>query len=232
MQASGLPWGKIRYIFISHLHGDHVLGLPPLLTTSQLTGRTLPLDIWSPPGLEDMIGHLFSYTGCRPDFPIQWHEVLEGERGVLLEQSNLEVRTFPLNHRIPTAGYRFTVRRAPGGRPGRDSDLPPDPAASKPYSYAYCSDTAFSEAILPDLQGVDLLYHEATFMEAQADKAGLTGHATARQAGQMALRSRAGRLLLGHFSARYRDLGALLEEARLEFPATDLAEEGWSMVWP
>lgn len=221
MQALGLSWGKIGHIFISHLHGDHVFGLAPLITTWHLTGRTNPLHVWSPPGLEDLVMHLFSHTRCQPGFPIHWHEIGEGERRELWEGGSWSARSIPLNHRVPTSGFLFRVYEHPEPR------RPSVPSGKRrTYRYAYCSDTAFHPPLLPDIQGVDLLYHEATFMDKDREKARATGHSTAREAGEIARRAGVGRLVLGHFSARYREPEVLTQEAEMEFPGTLLANEG------
>lgn len=223
MQEKGLPWGKIGHVFISHLHGDHVFGLAPLITTWHLTGRTRPLHLWSPPGLEDMVSHLFRHTRCQPSFPMHWHEIGEGERREIWKEDGWSVRSIPLNHRIPTTGFLFKAEEG-SGRGLRKTGQSGKPGG-RAYRYAYCSDTAFHPTLLPDIQGVDLLYHEATFLDKDREKALATGHSTAREAGEIARRANAGRLLLGHFSARYRDLGILLREAQSEFPHSELARE-------
>lgn len=229
LKAMHLPWGKIRYIFISHLHGDHVYGLPPLLTTWHLTGRTLPLDIWSPPGLEDMITHLFAHTRCRPGFPIRFHEVQEGDANRLVVTRNVTVRSFPLRHRIPCSGFLIEAEVTSGGDrrafPRIDVTDMQDNDKSI-LRYAYCSDTAFDENILRHVRGANLMYHEATFREMHRDKATQTGHSTALDAANLAAQAEVGQLLIGHFSARYPDAGLLLAEARQRFPATNGAEEG------
>lgn len=229
LKAMQLPWGKVRYIFISHLHGDHVYGLPPLLTTWHLTGRTLPLDIWSPPGLEDMITRLFEHTRCQPGFPIRFHEVQEGAASRLLVARNVTVRSFPLRHRIPCTGFLFEAEVTSGGDRKAFSriDVTDEHEQVKTiHRYAYCSDTAFDQDIIRHVRGANLMYHEATFREMHREKAAQTGHSTALDAAIIATRAEVGRLLIGHFSARYPDAGILLDEARQQFPATDGAEEG------
>lgn len=229
LKAMQLPWGKIRYIFISHLHGDHVYGLAPLLTTWHLTGRTLPLDIWSPPGLEDMISHLFEHTRCQPGFPIRFHEIGEGAANRLLVTRNVTVRSFPLRHRIPCSGFLFEEEVTSEGVRMVFSRINVTDEQDKVKiirRYAYCSDTAFDENILRHVRGANLMYHEATFREMHRDKATQTGHSTALDAANLAAQAEVGQLLIGHFSARYPDAGLLLAEARQRFPATNGAEEG------
>lgn len=215
LQAFKLPWSKIRYVFISHLHGDHVYGLPPLITSWHLTGRKMPLDIFGPPELEDLVTGIFYLTRCTPSFPIRWHGIPEGSEAMLLEEERFTVRALPLVHRIPSSGFLFTELP----RSSRSGAFPR-------AAFAYCSDTAPSDRLADLVRGVDLLYHEATFMEEHLDKAAATAHSTALQAARVALEAKAGRLLLGHASARYPDTGLLLAEARTVFPDTAMAREG------
>lgn len=224
-----LPIGRIRDIFITHLHGDHVFGLPPLITTWNLQGRERPLTIWSPPGLREFVEGTFRFTGCKLAFPIHWRELDHGDTGEIMNEGTFRVTTFPLLHRVPTMGYRFWLcdSRREGHAVPKQSNVTEETEKRNMWiSYAYCSDTAYSPEVLPHLQGVDLLYHEATFTDEHRIKSVQTGHSTGRDAASIALRSKAGRLLLGHFSARYRDLGPLLDEAREVFANTFLAEEG------
>ncbi len=228
LQQYKLPIGKIRYIFISHLHGDHVLGLAPLITTWQLTGRNVPLDIWSPAGLKSMIDNIFIATGCKPSFPINFHVIPEGHIGSILKTEGLEVRTFPLTHRIPTSGYRFF-------RLNKKSSPPPQSDVTNPLlsgcfacSYAYCSDTALNLDMANHLAEVDLMYHEATFLDEHLEKAFSTGHSTASQAASIAKLAGARGLLMGHFSARYKEINRFLDEAKMVFNPCYLAIEGRS----
>jgi len=216
-----LPWSKIRYVFISHLHGDHVYGLPPLITSWHLTGRKMPLDVFGPPELEDLVSGIFSLTHCAPSFPIRWHGIPNGSEGMLLEEERFTVRALPLVHRIQSSGFLFTELP----RSGRSGVFPG-------ASFAYCSDTAPSDRLPALLQGVDLLYHEATFLEEHADKAAMTVHSTALQAARIALEAKAGRLLLGHVSARYPDPGLVLAEARRIFDQTEMTREGSTFSVP
>lgn len=228
LQHFKIHHGRIDSIFISHLHGDHVLGLAPLLTTWQLTNRERPLNIYGPPGLKEMIQGIFSYTQCKLKYDVNWHVCNMNHHALLLEDEEVKVFTFPLNHRSPTIGYRFNLKESQSSDLSGDRALATEGKAlkSKVASYAYCSDTAFDERLIPYLRDVNLLYHESTFMHGDVLKAHRTGHSTTIEAANMADRSNAGSLLLGHFSARYVDLAPLLAEAQSVFPEAQLAIEG------
>lgn len=224
--------GRIDNIFISHLHGDHVLGLAPLLTTWQLTNRERPLNIYGPPGLKEMVEGIFSYTECKLKYEVHWHVCNMNQHTLLTDDEHLKIFTFPLNHRSPTVGYRFYVKagRSADLSQERDDDILEQNLYSEFASYAYCSDTAYDERILSYLLEVDLLYHEATFMHEDLEKAHRTGHSTTIEAASMANQCHAGTLILGHFSARYSELSPLLTEARTVFPNTHLAIEGETFI--
>jgi ribonuclease Z len=224
-----LPIGRIRDVFITHLHGDHVFGLPPLITSWHLQGRKQPLTVWSPPGLQDFVEGAFRYTGCQPAFPIKWQVLAPTDAGTILDEGDFRVTAFPLTHRTPAMGYRFWQRCRATGRRAHRNVTNSEVEYNRWVSFAYCTDTMFSTALLPYLQAVDLLYHEATFTDEHKYKSIQTGHSTAKDAASIARLSKAGRLLLGHFSARYKDLTPLLEEAREVFPSSFLAEEG--SIW-
>jgi ribonuclease Z len=243
---------KLQHIFISHLHGDHYFGLFGLLGSMSLQGRDLPLHLYAPPGLDEVLASTFRATQIAPDFPIYFHPLTSEKEQLILDHPALTVTAFPLSHRVPCFGFRFDekprLRKLLADllpedfpfelrkqlRNGQDVEwegraypfaqftAPPPP----PRSYAYCTDTVYLPQTAQFAKGVDLLYHEATFMEANADKAPLTGHSTAKQAAQVALEAGAKSLILGHFSVRYPDLAPLLQEAQSIFPATFLAEEG------
>ena len=229
MQAFRAPWMRIQRIFISHLHGDHVLGLPGLLTAWHLNGRETPVTLYGPSQLEAFIDGVFSFTGCVPRYPLRFVKV-PARGGALCAEADLRVSAFALNHRGETWGYRFTSTAKPQPAPRRCAPRRivtiQGNNAEQPASYAYCSDTAMELSILPALQGVGCLYHEATFAESERANAMRTKHSTAFEAGQMAHRAQAGYLLLGHFSARYRDPEVLVEEAARSFHAVSAACEG------
>ncbi|GAC1597257.1 MAG: ribonuclease Z [Hymenobacter sp.] len=245
---------QLRAIFISHLHGDHYFGLFGLLGTMHLQGRTQPLCIVGPPGLDEVLLAQARVSNMQLGFTMEFTAVDTEAHAVVYEDAALSVATLPMRHRIPCAGYLFAEkpRRAnllkeklPAGlrpdqlarlaqgedlaaeaeHPGlRHADVAgPAPA---PRRYAFCSDTLYTPALAALVRGVDLLYHEATFLEDLRERAAQTHHSTARQAAQLALDADVQRLLLGHFSSRYKALEPLLHEARVVFPTAELALEG------
>lgn len=253
LSAYQLPIHKINHIFISHLHGDHYLGLMGLLFTMHLQKRTADLHLYSPRGLEEIIAQQLKYSHSALHFRICHTPFRTEVAQCLMEDEAITVSTIPLQHKLPTAGFLIRektkplrinkTRLVPGMKlqhiarlkqgedimeqgtvlyRAADFTLPPKPS----YAYAYCSDTAFSEEVATHVAGADLLYHEATFMEADRDKAIETLHSTARQAAEIARRAHVKKLIIGHFSARYRELDGLLGEAKDIFPETLLALEG------
>lgn len=252
LRQAEVNFNRIARILISHLHGDHYLGLMGLISSMHLQGRTEPLDVHGPAELKEVIDLQLRVSRTWLRFPLRFHAVAPVSGEAVFADDRLEVTALALKHRIPTTGYRFTEHPAPrklrldklglvphylrnAVKAGEDLVLPDgtrvpnaelthDPPP--PRSYAYCSDTAFAPELVPFLAEVDLLYHEATFTDALAARAKETFHSTARQAATIALEARVKRLLLGHFSSRYKTNAGLLAEARGVFPATLLAEEG------
>ncbi|MDJ1472947.1 ribonuclease Z [Xanthocytophaga flava] len=244
---------RINHIVISHLHGDHFYGLVGLLATMNLNGRTEDLHLYGPPHLSDVITSQFRCSETWLIYTVHFH-VLDPVQQVIYENDVMTVSTIPLNHGIPCTGFLFQektrkrrikkealpeyisphqIKRLKEGKDLFDengtllhhnSDLTLSPRKS--LSYAYCSDTAYYEPILEQIHNVDLLYHEATFMNSEAERALKTHHSTTHDAAQIAKLANADKLLIGHFSARYKDLLPLLEEARSIFPNTQLATEG------
>ena len=245
---------KISNIFISHLHGDHYLGLIGLLSSYHLSKRTEPLQLFGPRGLDEIITTHFRWSNTRLSYPLHFTETSTSGKVLLLEYPLFRVSSFPLQHRIPTTGFLIEEKEGPRslnkeklqesslplaaiqslreGKDYRDSDgnsfqvvdyCHPHPPLRR---YAFCSDTAFNPDLSSYLAGVDLMYHEATFMEADLQRAAETYHCTAKQAAQIAALSGAKKLLLGHFSTRYSDLSDLLAEAQTIFPNSCLSEEG------
>jgi len=249
-----VPYHRIHHIFISHLHGDHYLGLMGLLFTMHLLRREHELHLYAPRGLDEIITLQLKHSKSALRFPLIFHCSEPDKQTLLFEDDALTVESIPLIHKIPCCGflfrektkpYRIDKEKLPDGillqhivllKSGKDVfddrgnllykyedfTLPPHPS----FSYAYCSDTAYTEKISGQIHGVDLLYHEATFMEDEKDKADETKHSTARQAALQAKQSQVKKLLIGHFSARYKELLPVLEEAQSIFPETKLAIEG------
>lgn len=250
----GVKSNRITHIFISHLHGDHYLGLVGLLSSMNLTGRKTDLHLYAPPALDEILYLQFKHSDTVLQYNLIFHPTQSASVEIILQTPMFRVRSFPLQHRVPTTGFRFDegprpatlikekiepldipkvflsqLKRgidcvAPDGTLYRSKELTLPAPASR--SYAYCSDTrAFAEymEIIPD---VDLLYHETTFMHDMLSRAEATFHSTALEAAQVALQVGAKKLLMGHYSARYRDLSPLLEEAKSVFPASELSVEG------
>jgi len=254
----GIRLGRIKTILISHLHGDHYFGLIGLISTMHLFQRTEPLQIFSPPGLEEIIRLQLKTSSTELSFPLSFSQLVHDGITQILDENDFTVSAFPLRHGISC--YGFLVREKPkpwrirkeslpdgiliqeivklkNGRDVLDDDgnvkyankeytLPPKPSRS----YAYCSDTIFDTSILEYIRNVDLLYHEATFTTDMQDRAESTYHSTAAQAATIASMAGVGKLLLGHYSTRYKELGALLNEARAVFAESYLSIEGETVV--
>lgn len=249
-----IRYHRISHIFISHLHGDHYLGLMGLLSTFHLQGRTNELHLYGQQELMDIVEMQLRLSNTILRYNLIFHPVRYYTPEVIFEDEDVLIRTIVLNHRIPCTGFLFRekprprkliisklqqynvpFRFYPGIKEGNSyeddygkiisneelTESPPEP-----HSYAYCSDTLYEPALAEDVRGVDVLYHEATFAHAMAERAAVTYHTTALQAAELAKSAGVGRLLIGHFSARYKDLDPLLEEARSVFPETELAIEG------
>jgi ribonuclease Z len=249
-----IPRNRIGQIFISHLHGDHFFGLIGLITSYGLSGRQLPLEIFSPPGLREIIEIQLLYCGVELPFELRFKEIDTRKSDKIFSDEVVEVFTVPLRHRIPTAGFLFRERpfdrnilpekieefqipydQIKAIKKGRDfvtpegKQVPNAVLTSPPYkqrSYAYCSDTAYHEAIVPLIKGVDLLYHETTFTEVHRKEADYSLHATAKDAATIAQLAGAGKLITGHYSTRYQDLQVILDEALAVFPETVLGLDG------
>ena len=245
---------QLRAIFISHLHGDHYFGLFGLLGTMHLQGRTLPLCIIGPPGLDEVLLTQARVSGMQLGFTMEFTAIDTEAHAVVYEDASVTVSTLPMRHRIPCAGYLFSEKprranllkdRLPAGlssqqlaRLAQGEDLAADEQqpglrhadvsgpVPTPRRYAFCSDTLYTPALAELIRGVDLLYHEATFLEELRERAAQTHHSTARQAAQLAEAAGAKRLLLGHFSSRYKALEPLLHEAQAVFSTAELATEG------
>ena len=257
MHRMQIRLNRLEHIFISHLHGDHCFGLPGLISTLGMLGREKTLVIHGPPALEDFLCPLLAVFGKELPYSVSLHLIDPLRHAPIMEDQSLSVWSIPLKHGIPTCGYLFvekpgeshllremvdfyrippktltSIKRGadyvtPEGEKIPNSCLtrPADP----PKRYAYCSDTAFAPEIVPWIEGVDCLYHEATFMEPDLPRARETFHSTARQAAEIARRAQVKQLVLGHYSARYKDLTPLVAEAAAVFPETVAGEEGMKL---
>ena len=210
-RALRLDFGRLVAVFISHLHGDHCYGLPGLLSTLSLLGRRRALPIYGPRGIADYLAPFISSSTSWLGYEIEVH----------IDRASCDF------YGVPVSAFKALREGADYTTP--EGQLIPNARLTRPAkagrSYAYCSDTAYRPALIPLLQGVDLLYHEATFPRERAARAAETGHSTAEQAAEIARASGVGRLLIGHYSARYSDATPLLEEARALFPETTAADE-------
>lgn len=249
-----IKFQKINHIFISHLHGDHFFGLMGLLSSTHLLGRTNELHLYCPPELQEIIEVQFKHSQTYLKYKIEYHPHRYIANDLLFEDNKVEVRTILLNHRIPCCGFIFkekpllaniskeTIKEynipveqilpIKNGADFINSEgklIPNSELVSNrlnPRSYAYCSDTCYDERIIETIKGVNLLYHEATFMNDMQDRAKETFHSTTIQAATIAQKADVRQLMIGHYSARYKDLQPLLEEAQSVFKNTLLAEEG------
>lgn len=245
---------KLNVIFISHLHGDHTYGIFGLLSTMAMMGRQRALEIVAPKPFAEMLRSHFSFFQIELPYPLEIKEVDARLSEQVWSNRTMTVTTIPLRHRVPCCGYLFR-ERMPGLNVHKESIelygldpaqiaalkrgeditlangllLPNGEGAYRPYeprSYAFCSDTTASGKVASIVEGVDLLYHESTYMQDNKALAAKTGHSTALQAARIALKAGVRYLLLGHYSSRYKDLVPLLEEARAEFPETILGRDG------
>jgi ribonuclease Z len=236
MIRAGISPMKIKAVFISHIHGDHLFGLMPLISSLGLAGKQTPLKIFGPAAVGRMLDFYQHDFGTPVAFPLDFTAVDTTKHALVYENHSMEVWSIPLRHRTPTTGYFFKEKganvenSAPAAlsKEGR-SERPTD---WLPRSYAFLSDTLPSPKAAGLVKGVDLLYHESTFVHGDRRLARDTGHSTATEAARIALKAEAGRLLIGHFSSRYRDPGLLESEAREVFPATFIAEEGATFSIP
>lgn len=245
---------KIHHIFISHLHGDHVFGLIGLINTMNLSGRTEDLYVYGPYKLSEMITIQMRVTNTNLKFSIHFNVVDRHQPQLLLDHPLSTVHSIPLDHGIDCSGFLFKEKEKP--RRINKEKLDPELsvgdildlkagkdlfyadgslrytnealtlAPRKSRSYAYCSDTRYNEAILEYITGVDLLYHEATFMHDEVEKARERYHSTTVEAATMAAKAKAGKLIIGHYSSKYKSLEPILQEAQAIFPDTLLALEG------
>ena len=256
LRKTRIRFAKINHIFISHLHGDHVFGLYGLLSTFSLMGRKNPIHLYAPENYDKILKSNLSDFDINLSFEIDFIPLSAKVPVKILDDKYLTVTSFPLKHRVPAFGFLFREKqperniikecidkykiplvRIPAIKKGEDfitSDgniiknenitLPPP----KPLSYAYCSDTKYFKRLASFVKGVSLLYHEATFDKTKDDLAEMTGHSTTLDAAKTALDANVGTLIIGHFSARYKEIEPLVDEARTVFPETYPAIDGKS----
>ncbi len=245
---------KINIILISHLHGDHYLGLQGFLSSMQLFGRTKPLDIYAPAPLQDIIYMQLKATGNYLTYKLNFHPLTSTETELIFEDKVIEIHTIPLDHRVYCNGFLIKEKIKPrrinkpacdientpiammhrltkgedwvqdDGRIIPNAQLTLDPVRSR--SYAFCSDTKYAPSIIKIIKNVDLLYHEATFLHEMLARANKTKHTTALQAGEIAKEANVGKLLLGHFSVRYKTPELLEEEAKTVFENSIAVSDG------
>ena len=254
LRKAKAKFSKINHIFISHLHGDHVFGLPGLISSFRLLGRETPLHVYGPKGIKEMMETIFRITETHQGFEVVFHELSSKKSEKVFEDNRVEVFTIPLDHRIYCNGYLFKekpkerhlnmkeISKYPeieicdyhNLKRGKDIQLSDgyilkNENLTKPaepsVSYAFCSDTRYLESIIPIIKNVDVLYHEATFLHDLKKMADYTGHSTALEAAKIARKANVKKLILGHFSNRYNDLSVFLNEACEIFPETYLPEQ-------
>lgn len=253
LQKFGKKMGRINHVFISHLHGDHIFGLPGLISSMSMGGKKGELHIHSHSDLQIILSTIMKFMNDL-DLKVTFHPLNLRRHAVVYEDDKIKVESFPLKHRIPCCGFIFReqpqdlhlrkekveelnipfldrIRIKKGADlllqdgsviPNCELTLP----AQKPRSFAYCTDTKMVEKIVPFIEGVDLLYHEATFSDTEKELAEKTYHSTAKQAARIALKANAGKLIIGHFSSRYRNVKPLVDEAREIFSNTYAVNDG------
>lgn len=251
-----IHFSKIIAVFISHLHGDHCFGLPGMISTFGMTGRTAPLHIYAPAAFELILDQILNFFCQGLEFKVVFHAVDTKRNKVIYEDRSLTVETIPLQHRIECCGFLFRekptlphIRRdmidfyhipisqinnikagadwvTPEGDVISNSRLTTPAAPAR--SYAYCSDTRYIKTLHNLVKDVTTLYHESTYAAQDADRAHLYWHSTSEQAAQVARDASVGKLLLGHYSARYSNEQQLLDEAKEIFPNSFLTQEGTS----
>ena len=253
MRRSHIHFSFVNHIFISHLHGDHCFGLIGLISTFGLLGRTAPLHIYADPLLQRLMQPQLNFFCNGLKYPLHFHDIDATKQTVIYEDKSITVETIPLQHRIPCCGFLFREKpkkrhliasmveyydipihqranikegndyTTPDGTLIPNSRLTTDADPSR--SYAFCSDTLPCPNIVEQIREIDLLYHEATFAEAEHSRAQETFHSTARQAAHIAKEANVKQLIIGHFSSRYKEDEQLLNEAKEIFPTTSLADE-------
>lgn len=254
MRKRRIRFNRLNHIFVTHAHGDHCFGLPGLISTLGMLGRTGTLFIHAPKDVEIFLQPILDTFCNRLPYKVEFNIIDPYVHGLVMEDRSIKVYSIPLKHRIPCCGFLFSekpkeahiiremtdfyqvpVRCMKDIKQGADFITPdgtvvPNARLTRPSTppkrFAYCSDTAYNPGMIPIIEGVDLLYHEATFCESDFARSKETYHSTARQAAEIASKAGVKRLVIGHYSARYDDLTPLINEAREKYPETILGEEG------
>lgn len=254
LRRNKIKFSRVKHIFISHLHGDHCFGLAGLISTFNLLTREADLHIYAPKGLKEVITMQMKLSNSWTNYQLIFNELTSTSSELIYEDDKVEVHTIPLDHRIYTNGFLFKEKLGERkldmnailnanidmayyrklkqggdvpdnrGKMIENSILTKDPKPSK--SYAFCSDTAYSESIIPIIKEVDVLYHESTFIEKNEALAKPTKHSTAKQAARIAEKANVGKLILGHYSTRYDGLNEFKAEAEVIFPNVELSRDG------
>ncbi len=254
LRKNKIKFSKINHVFISHLHGDHFFGLIGLISTFSLLNRNNDLHIYGPKGIKEIIKLQLRLSNSWPNFNLHFNELENTNSEIIFEDEKVSVKTIPLQHRIYTNGFLFQEKLderklnieavehyqiekcyyqnikngkdilLDDGRLIANSELTFDPL--KPKSYAFCSDGCYFEPIIPIISNVDVLYHEATFLQSEENLASKTMHSTAIEAATIAAKAQVSQLILGHYSTRYDSIDLFKEEAETVFPNVLLAEDG------
>jgi len=254
LRKNNIRFGKIDHIFISHLHGDHIFGLFGLISTFNLLNRKNDLHIYAYQEIEKILESHIAYFERNMSYKLVYNFFNPKKNELVFENDNLTVHTIPLKHKVPTCGflfrekghlrnlrknvvetYQIPIKQIQSVKEGKDliNDdgelIPNERLTLPPYktrSYAYCTDTAYSEKIVPIIENVDLLFHEATLAKNLQKQAKQTTHSTSIDAATIAKKANVKKLIIGHFSARYKDVSVLLQQAQEIFPNTVAAEDG------
>ncbi|WP_306350425.1 ribonuclease Z [Flavobacterium sp. '19STA2R22 D10 B1'] len=256
LRKNKIKFLSINHIFISHLHGDHFYGLVGLISSFSLLNRTTDLHVYGPKGIKEVITLQLKLSNSWTHYNLYFHELTEKTSEIVFEDDKVIVKTIPLQHRVYTNGYLFQEKVGErklnidrvqhheidkcyfqkiknGGDITLDDgtiisnkEITFDPPA--PKSYAFCSDTIFDPTIVPIIKDVDVLYHESTFLQAEAELAKKTMHSTAQEAATIALQANVQQLVLGHYSTRYESIIKFKEEATPIFPNILLGDDGAS----
>lgn len=254
LRKNKIKFSAINHIFISHLHGDHFYGLIGLISTFNLLNRNNDLTVYGPKGIQEIIKLQLKLSNSWPQYELHFVELTSTESEVVFEDDKVIVKTIPLKHRVYTNGFLFQEKLGArklnvdavqnyeidkcyfqnikngkditldDGRVISNSDLTFNPP--QPKSYAFCSDTMYYENIIPVIKDVDVLYHEATFLDSEAELADKTMHSTAKQAAMIAKKANCKQLILGHYSTRYDSIQLFQEEAQTIFENTLIADDG------